>query len=74
MSLGKRTKRADVLKERGDVLWRERAKERVISSASLNASKAALGKDRRATGTLKEEISWMSQRSSPPGAHAIMSL
>ncbi len=60
MSLGKRTKRADALKERGEVLWRERAKERVISSASRFASEASLGKDRRFTGTLKEVISWMS--------------
>ena len=50
----------------GEVLWRERAKERVTSSASLNASESSFGKERRFTGTLKEEISWRSQRSSPP--------
>jgi hypothetical protein len=38
MSLGKRKKRADALKDRGEVLWRESAKERVMSIASLKAS------------------------------------
>jgi len=53
---------------------RERAKERVMSSAFLRASEISLGKDRRLTGTLKEEISWINQRSSPPGARSMISL
>ena len=58
MSLGKMTKSVEALKARAEVLWRERAKERVTSIASsLSASEASLGKDRRFTGTLKEEIS-----------------
>ena len=56
----KRTKRAEALKDRGEVLWKEKAKERVISSASLKASEASLRKDRRFTGTFKVEISWLS--------------
>ncbi len=57
MSLGKRTKRAEVLKARGEVLWRESAKERVTPNVSFSASDASLEKERRFTGTLKEEIS-----------------
>ena len=67
MSMGKRTNKAAALKARGEVLWRERAKERVTSIASLKVSEASLGKERRFTGTLKEEISLRSQQSSPPG-------
>jgi hypothetical protein len=56
------------------VLWREIAKERVISNASLKASETSLGKERRFTGTFKWEISCISKRSSPPGALSMMSL
>ena len=67
MSLEKRTNRAEALKARGEVLWRERAKERVTSNASLNACEASFGNERHFTGTSKKEISWRSQQSSPPG-------
>ena len=58
----------------GEVVWKDRAKDRVISNAPLMASEASLGEDRRLTGTMKEEISYMSQRSSPPGTLSMISL
>ncbi len=74
MSLGKRTKRAAALKARGEDLCSERAKDRVVSSASLKPSEASLGNERLFTGTLKEEISFSNQQSSPPGAFAMRPL
>ena len=74
MSLLKRANKAAALKAKGEVLWRERAKERVTSKASLKASEASLGNERRFTGTLNEEISWRSHQSSPLGALAMRPL
>ena len=74
MSLGKKTKRAAELNARGEDTCCERAKERVMSSASLRASEASLGNERLFTGTLNVEISFRSQQSSPPRAFAMRPL
>ncbi len=64
-SLGKRTKRAKALKESGEELWSDMARERVSSKASLRAHATSLGKLRRFAGTLKLEISSRSQLPTP---------
>ena len=49
---------------RGEDLWRELARERTSSRASLKVVEASVGKQRHLTGTLKREISLSSHFSS----------
>ena len=51
-SLEKRKKSEMALQERGEDSWRDRARERVSSKASLKALEASLGKQRRLTGNV----------------------
>jgi hypothetical protein len=50
--LGKRTKKANALKAKGEDQWRDMAIERVSSRASLRDLEASFEKLRRWTGTL----------------------
>ncbi len=58
----------------GEDLCSDRANERVSSKVSLRAPGASLVKQRRLTGTLKLDIFYRSQFSSPPIERSIMAL
>ncbi len=68
MSLGKSTSKAWALKDSGESLCKDRASVKVTSRVSLRTAFDSFGNARRLTGTLKLEISWRSQLSSPHGA------